>query len=427
MMQGVSAEQIAGWGRALDELTASLGDLFNRPEPRVVFAQFIEGLLAEVPRKNGWTLSERAGYVRPDRMQWLLNGAAWDAEELRERVRDYVIGHLGDASATLVLDDTQAQKKGTKSVGVAYQHCGVTGDVRNCQVMVMLTYASGAGHAFLDRRLYLPQSWTDDRERCRAAGVPDEVGFATKAELGRRMLEGALAEQVPFGWVAADADYGKDPRLRSFCHENRLPYALGVPVCLPLEGPPGKPRHPKVRCAGDLLHYAISRDRWERRSCGEGSKGQRFYDWTCFEANLPGQTPADGFAHHLLIRRSAEKKQLAGGRIDYEYAYFLIHAPIATPVSEMISRCGVRWQIEEDNEQNKQVVGLDQYQVRKWTPWHRHVTACMLAHAFLAVQHAQYDSAEDADAETANDDQHGDDHGDDQGKALATNDRSRTG
>lgn len=423
MMQGVTAEQIAGWGQALDELTASMGDLFHRPEPRVVFAQFIEGLLAEVPRKNGWTLSERAGYVRPDRMQWLLNGATWDAEELRERVRDYVVPHLGEASATLVLDDTQAQKKGTKSVGVAYQHCGVTGDVRNCQVMVMLTYASSSGHAFLDRRLYLPRSWTDDRERCRAAGVPDEVGFATKAELGRGMLERALAEQVPFAWVAADADYGKDPKLRSFCHDNRLPYALAIPVYLPLSGPPGKLRHPKVDCAGDLLHYAVSRDQWERRSCGEGSKGQRLYDWTCFEVSVTGQAPADGFAHHLLIRRSTEKKHLAGGRIDYEYAYFLIHALTTTPVSEMISRSGVRWQIEEDNEQNKQVVGLDQYQVRKWTPWHRHVTACMLAHAFLAVQRAQHNGDESVDAATANDDQ----HGDDQGKALATEDRSTTG
>jgi SRSO17 transposase len=422
MMQGVTAEQIAGWGQALDELTASAGDLFNRPEPRVVFAQFIEGLLAEVPRKNGWTLAERAGHVRPDRMQWLLNGAAWDAEELRERVRDYVVAHLGEVAATLVLDDTQAQKKGTKSVGVAYQHCGLTGDVRNCQVMVMLTYASVLGHAFLDRRLYLPESWTADRERCREAGVPEEVGFATKAELGRRMLEAAMDEQVPFAWVAADADYGKDPKLRSFCHEHRLPYALAVPVSLPLEGPPGKPRLPKVGCAGDLLHYATGRDQWERRSCGEGSKGQRFYDWTCFEVAVTGQSPADGFAHHLLIRRSTEKKQLAGGRIDYEYAYFLIHAPAGTPASEMIARSGVRWQIEEDNEQNKQVVGLDQYQVRKWTPWHRHVTACMLAHAFLAVQRARCDTDESADVDTTDNRQ-----GDDRGKAVTAKERTAAG
>lgn len=423
MMHGVTAERIAGWGQALDELTASMGDLFNRPEPRVVFSQFVEGLLAEVPRKNGWTLAERAGHVRPDRMQWLLNGAVWDAEELRERVRDYVVEHLGDPEATLVLDDTQVQKKGTKSVGVARQHCGVTGDVRNCQVMVMLTYAAATGHAFLDRRLYLPESWTGDRERCRQADIPGQVGFATKPELGRRMLQGALADKVPFGWVAADADYGKDPKLRAFCHDNRLSYALAVPVCLPLSGPSDRPRQPKVTRAGDLLHYAHTRGRWERRSQGEGSKGQRYYDWTCFEVAVTGQAPADGFAHHLLIRRSTEKKQLAGDRVDYEYAYFLIHAPTGVPVGEMITRCGVRWQTEEDNEQNKQVVGLAQYQVRKWSPWHRHVTACMLAHAFLAVQRARH-GTDETDEETA---EHDREQGDSQGKALTPQDRNTTG
>ncbi len=150
MMRDVTAELIAEWRDELVRLTGSLGYLFNRPEPRVVFAQFIEGLLAELPKKNGWTLAERAGHATADRMQWLLNGSVWDADRLRDAVRDYVVEHLGDAEASLVIDDTQAQKKGTKSVGVAFQHCGLTGDVRNCQTMVMLTYAAGAGHAFLD-------------------------------------------------------------------------------------------------------------------------------------------------------------------------------------------------------------------------------------------------------------------------------------
>ncbi len=131
-------------------------------------------------------------------------------------------------------------------------------------------------------------------------------------------------------------------------------------------------------------------DQGERRPCGEGSKGQRFYDWTAFEVRVTGQEPAPGFAHRLLIRRSTEKKQLAGGRIDYEYAYFLAHAPTATPVPEMISRAGVRWQIEEDNREGKQLVGLGGYQVRTWTAWHRHVTCAMLALAFLVVQRAQH-------------------------------------
>uniref|UniRef100_UPI0036D284CE IS701 family transposase n=1 Tax=Streptomyces kaempferi TaxID=333725 RepID=UPI0036D284CE len=187
----MTAKQIAEWDAELSVLTGSLGYLFNRPEPRVVFAQFIEGLLAELPAKNGWTLAERAGHVTADRMQWLLNGSVWDADRLRDAVRDYVVDHLGDADASLVIDDTQAQKKGSKSVGVAFQHCGLTGDVRNCQVMVMLSYATAAGQAFIDRRLYLPEDWTTDRDRCREAGIPDKVAFATKPELAIAMLEQA--------------------------------------------------------------------------------------------------------------------------------------------------------------------------------------------------------------------------------------------
>ncbi|MEU8691944.1 transposase [Streptomyces sp. NPDC048665] len=203
----MTAEQIAGWDAELAALTGSLGYLFNRPEPRVVFAQFVEGLLAELPKKNGWTLSERAGHVTADRMQWLLNGSVWSADALRDAVREYVVAGLGDQDVVLILDDTQAQKKGTKSVGVAFQHLGLTGDVRNCQTMVMLTDATAAGHAFIDRRLYLPEEWTNDRERCREAGVPDEIIFATKPELAISMLESYGADSTkPAPWsVTTDA------------------------------------------------------------------------------------------------------------------------------------------------------------------------------------------------------------------------------
>ncbi|MGW4492358.1 IS701 family transposase [Streptomyces sp. NPDC004376] len=387
----MTAEQIAEWDTELSVLTGSLGCLFNRPEPRVVFAQFIEGLLAELPKKNGWTLSKRAGHVTADRMQWLLNGSVWEADRLRDAVRDYVLSHLGDADASLVIDDTQAQKKGTKSVGVAFQHCGLTGDVRNCQTMVMLTYATAAGHAFVDRRLYLPEEWTADRERCREARVPDEVAFATKPELAIAMLEQARAACVPFTWVLADAGYGRDPQLRAWCHQRVVPYVLGVPVDLPLDGPPGKPRHPAVKRADDLLHYAKARDQWERRSCGDGAKGTRLYDWTAFAVTVKDEDPADTFTHWLVLRRSLHPNRRGkDGQLHREIAYFLVHAPAGTAISEIVARASGRWQIEEDNEINKQLVGMAQYQVRKWTPWHRHITACMLATAFLAVQRAAF-------------------------------------
>src|SRR5918911_1744909 len=273
MLVDVSPEHVEGWAEELASLTEGLGHLFSRPEPREVFADLIEGLLSDLGRKNGWTMAERAGHATPHRIQKFLGEASWDAGALLAEVQDYVAGQLGDAQATLVLDDTQVIKKGTRSVGVAHQHCGVTGDVRNCQVMVMLTYAAGAGHTFFDRRLYLPAVWAGDMERRRDAGVPEEITFATKPELGIAMLRSAIERSLPFGWVAADADYGKDPGLRAFLHERGLPYVLGVPVTLPVAGPPGKPCQPAVEKAGDLLHYANVRDQWERRSQGEGSQG----------------------------------------------------------------------------------------------------------------------------------------------------------
>jgi SRSO17 transposase len=296
----------------------------------------------------------------------------WDADLLRDAVRDYVITRLGDQDASLVIDDTQAQKKGTKSVGVAFEHCGLTGDVRNCQTMVMLTYATAAGHAFIDRRLYLPEEWTNDRERCREAGVPDEIAFATKPELAIAMLEQARAAHVLFSWVLADAGYGRDPQLRAWCHRRKVPYVFGVPVDLPVDGPPGKPRQPAVKRADDLLHYAKTRDQWERRSCGDGAKGERLYDWTAFAVQVKDEHPAEGFTHWLVLRRSLHPNRRGkDGQLHREIAYFLVHGPADTTVSEVITRAGGRWQVEEDNEINKQLVGLAQYQVRKWTPCRR--------------------------------------------------------
>ncbi|MFJ9821128.1 IS701 family transposase [Streptomyces sp. NPDC101151] len=319
----MTPEQIDAWGEELAEVTGGLAHLFARPEPAEVFADLIEGLLDGLPKKNGWTMSARAGHAGPERIQKFLNAASWDDAALVGAVRDYALARLGDEAAVMVVEDTQSIKKGDKSVGAAFQHCGTTGDVRNCQVMVMLTYAAGAGHTFLDRRLYLPQSWAGDVERREEAGVPAEVGFLTKPRLAALMLADALAAQVPFSWFAADSGYGRDPHLRAYLHAAAIRYVLGVPVDLPLSGVAGKPDlgAPPIARAGDLLHYAISRDRWERRSCGEGTKGQRLYDWTVFEVELAEQAPADGYVHRLLIRRSTKKKHLAGGRFDYDYAY----------------------------------------------------------------------------------------------------------
>jgi SRSO17 transposase len=276
----------------------------------------------------------------------------------------------------------QRSQKGVKSVGVAPQHCGLTGQTEHCQCMVMLSYASVHGHAYLDRELYLPAGWTDDRGRCAAAGVPTDRGFATKPELGVRMLTRVLDEDegLRFAWFVADSGYGRDPGLREFCHGRRMAYVMAVPVDLPLVGVRGEALRP------DVVLKRMGRVCWERRSAGAGSKGQRFYDWAAHGVVVKGQPAAEGFAHTLLVRRSLHKKvtkRHPKGR--YEIEFFLVHSPVGTPVPAMISAAGLRWNIEDDNKVGKDLVGLDAYQVRNWRPWHRHVTICMLAHAFLAV------------------------------------------
>lgn len=378
MVMPVVVQDLAGWDADLRALTDGLGWLFQRPEPRRVFADFVRALLADVPKKNSWGLAEHAGYATPRPFEHLLDGAVWDVDLLRDAVRGYVVEHLGSDQAALVADDTSVVKKGDRSVGVAPQYCGLTGQTENCQVMPMLTYATEAGHAFIDRELYLPAGWTDDPARCKTAGVPADRRFATKPQLVTAMLERALAAGVPFRWFAADSGYGRDPDLRAFCHQHTVAYVLAVPCDLPLVGVrAGATRPDQVLRSGGHI--------WERRSAGSGSKGRRIYDWAVREVTVKDQSPADGYAHHLLIRRSKELRKRKGRPAMHEIEYFLVHAPVDTPVPEMIRAAGLRWKIEQDNQTGKDHLGLDHYQVRKYTPWYRHVTLAMLAAAFLTV------------------------------------------
>lgn len=382
MVEVVTQEDIVDWGADLRVLTDGLGWLFNRPEPKVVFGDFIRGLLSDAPKKNAWGLADHLGYPSPISFQHLMYGAKWDADVLRDQVRSYVVHALGDGGAALVLDDTQAQKKGDKSVGVAPQHCGLTGDTRNCQVMVMLTYASVHGHAFIDRELYLPAEWTDGPSRLREAGVPPERGFLTKPQLAVLELDRAVAAGVVFGAVVADSGYGRDPALREYCHEHSLAYVFAVPVDLPLVDVYGKATRP------DRVHRMLPADVWERRSCGVGAKGARYYDWAATRVKVKGQTPADGHEHVLLIRKTKTAERNKAGKYVYEFAYFLVHTPSDTTVADMVAYAGLRWAVEDDNKAGKDTFGLDGYQVRKWVSWYRHVTCSMLAHAFTAVKRA---------------------------------------
>ncbi len=372
---------VVSWDAELSALTERIaGPMFTRPEPRSTFGDLVRALLADVPRKNSWQLADHIGHVKAHRFEWLLNGATWDADALRDEVRAHVLEHLGRADGVLIADDTSAIKKGDRSVGVAHQYCGLTGQVENCQVMPMLTYASAAGHAFVNRRLYLPESWTQDSQRRRQAGVPDEVVFATKPALVIDMLKEEIAAGTPFRYLCGDSGYGRDPDLRAFCHGRQIGYVLAVPVDLPLIA---------VRGGGEPVGHLLDRlpahgnaAIWERRACGQGTKGIRLYDWTCVPVRLAEQQPATEHAHTVLIRRSVADPA--------EIEFFLAHAPLGTPITELIKLAGLRWKIEENNTQSKDLLGLVQYQVRKWTPWNRHITTVMLALAFLAGTQPPY-------------------------------------
>jgi SRSO17 transposase len=384
--------QVETWTWELDGWLDRVAPVFARPEPRELLRAMTIGLLSPLPKKNGWTLAEQAGHTHPGRVQTFLSRGAWDGAALEAHVRDLVVDTLGDdQDGVLIVDDTQMIKKGVKSVGVAPQHCGSTNQIENCQVLVMLAYARlaerGSGHAFIGHRLYLPERWTKDPERCREAGVPADVVFATKPRQGVELFGESEAAGVRYGWIAADGGYGQYREVRDWPTERSKRYVMAVPSSQSLarvhgtgDGKNGKSRQTPVTRADDLLARA---GRWERRSCGHGAKGERFYDWAFFIITLPDEPPADGFTHTLMIRRSIADPT--------EVAYFLVHAPTATATNTMVAVAGIRWRIEECNEQGKDLIGLDQHQVRTWTALHHHVAVAMFAHAFAATRKARLD------------------------------------
>ena len=353
--------EVEGWARGLDELARRLAPRFKRVEPRRRALAYLRGLLAPLGRKNGWQLAEAAGDATPDGMQHFLGRMRWDA--VRDDLRAYVVEHLGDPDAVLVLDETGFVKKGEKSAGVQRQYSGTAGRVENCQVGVFLGYASGKGHALIDRALYLPEGWAGDAGRRAGAGVPAAVAFATKPKLGRAMLERALDAGVPCAWVAGDSVYGADGTLRRAIEARRRGYVLAV-----TSGQRLGARRVDAWAAG------VPPEGWHRLSAGEGTKGPRLYDWAF--RPYRGGAPA-GWAKGLLVRRKLDEPD--------ELAFHLTLAPEGTDLATLVRVAGTRWTIEGCFEAAKGEVGLDQYEVRSWTGWHRHVTLAMLAHAYLAV------------------------------------------
>jgi SRSO17 transposase len=357
----------AAWSESFNEMFAQAAGVFGNAAVRRHGRAYLLGLLSHQERKNGWTLAEFAGEVSPDGMQRLLNFSPWDQDACRDAVRRYVVKNLGDPGAVLAVDETGFLKKGRMSAGVARMYTGTAGRVENCQVGVFLAYAAPDGsRALIDRELYLPQKWAQDRDRCRAAGIGDEVAFATKPQLARQMIGRAVHAGVPFSWVAGDEVYGGNPGLRDWLETGEISYVLAVACDEMIAVPAGRRR-------ADKLAALVPAAGWQRLSCADGSKGPRLYDWA-----LIGTARADRW---LLARRSLHPGEKGG----LEVAYFLCYSPRPVTLPELVAVAGARWAVEDCFAEAKNETGLDHYQVRRYRAWYRHITLSMLAHAFLAV------------------------------------------
>jgi SRSO17 transposase len=348
-------------GQALGELFARMAPWFARAGTRLAAQAYVLGLASLVERKNSWQLAEHAGHGSPDRLQRLLGGAAWDVDGVGEDVRDWVVGWLAEPDAVLVVDDTGFLKKGRRSAGVQRQYSGTAGRIENCQIGVFLAYTSARGRALVDRELYLPASWTADRDRCEQAGVPAEVGFATKPQLAQVMIARAVAAGVPFGWVAADEFYGDNPGLRAWLEQQAIRYVMAVSRDHLVTTAGGRQRADTLAAGPGLV--------WHRMSCGDGAKGPRVYDFA--EVADTGSR-----AHRLLVRRS---------RDDGELAFFWCHTPTGASLADLVRVVGMRWAVEECFQAAKGQVGLDHYQVRSYHGWYRHITLAIAAHSWLTA------------------------------------------
>jgi SRSO17 transposase len=364
---GLDLLDVQVWNVYWAEIERRIAPIFARSDALSRAMSYLAGLLSPAERKNSWQLAEISGAPNPYGFQHLLGRADWNPDVLRDKLRTYVTDYLAESNAVGVIDETGFLKKGRYSAGVARQYSGTAGRIENCQIGVFLAYATLHGHTLLDRELYLPKEWTDDRERCRRAGIADERAFATKPELARQMLERAFEAGVLLAWLTGDSVYGDDRALRGWLEQRTQAYVLAVSgkesVWLR-----GEQRQVKAILA-DLPSQG-----WQTLSAGRGSKGERTYDWLCIELSAP---PQQGWKRSLLIRRStSDPSELTG---------YIVFARAATTLVELVRVAGTRWTVEESIQTAKGEVGLDHYEVRSFTGWYRHMSLAMWASAFLSV------------------------------------------
>jgi len=389
----MTIEELERWQEEFEAFHARFADLFERSESREQAKKYLRGLLAQAQRKNGWQMAEVVGDRVPDRMQRLLYRVPWDAEAARDRLQQFVIERFGDEEGIGVVDETSFLKKGTHSVGVARQYLGTVGKLENGQVATVLSYTAKGGHVFLDRRLYLPEEWAWDKQRRAQARVPEEVGFETKPEQAIAMLEHALQQGVPMRWVTGDEVYGDSPRLRETIQAHGRFYVLAVSANTrvwtqrpevegPVEQTGGRPRRaprlaagaPKAQMVSEVI-ASLPSHAWKRLAVMEGEKGPIEYHWVRTRV-VESRDQLPGPDVWLLARRSlSDPKQLA---------YYLAYAPARTSLETLVRIASSRYTVEQCIEEAKGETGLDEYEVRFWHSWYRHLTLSMMAHAWLA-------------------------------------------
>lgn len=360
----------AGWREAFDAFMAEFADCYRRSESRESSSLYVRGLLADIARKNCWQLAEAVGLPRPKPLERLLNEGGWEADEVCRRLRGLIKEQFGFVPGVGVIDESGFIKKGEASAGVARQYCGRLGKVENCQVGVFLGYVSPKGHAFLDRRLYLPKAWCEDKARLLAAKIPEAAyEFKTKPQLALELLERSWAEGIPMQWVVADTSYGNSPTLRQAVAESGRYYVmeLGARHQLLYEG---------KRLSLKALTNTIPED-WLLFS-RMGEQGPLAELWTSKRVIMPNDDIGEQWL--LLRRRPADAD---------EFTCYLCNAPVDTSLSEMVSVTWARHDIEQLLKEGKHQLGMADYEVRSWHGWHRHMTLSMLAHSFLALKRAR--------------------------------------
>ena len=348
-----------------EEITARFTDRFLRSESRTCFLDILRALIAPITRKNGWQMAEEIGDTTPYGVQGFFLRHRWEADDVRDDLQKCVVDYFGDDDGVFIGDETGFLKQGKESAGVGKQYTGTAGGIVNCQIGVFLAYAASQGTTMLDRGLYLQKEWTDDRPRCEKAGIPETVEFQTKQQIFLAMLERARRNGVPGRWVVADEVYGNDGKLRRGIETLDLGYVLTV----------RKDHRFLAKCkaqAQDIARWWPP-DAWKRISAGHGSKGPRYFDWAY--RSLP--SPRAGWERGLLIRRSVNDPD--------DLAYFLTNVPTGTPLEKIVQIAGSRWSIETSFKQTKNEVGLDNYEVRSYTGWYRHMTMCMIAFCYLML------------------------------------------